>query len=380
MIRTIAFGAKKSSADLKAVKFERMDAGAGDIELELLYCGICHSDVHQVKDDWKNTVYPCVPGHEIVGKVSKVGKAVKNFKVGDLAAVGCMIDSCGTCYSCKHGDEQYCESPSSFLGTYNGPLEPNGQNSYGGYSSRLIVKEHFLLKLPDGIPPEAAGPILCAGVTTYSPLKHWDIKPGMKIGVAGFGGLGHMAVQIAKAMGADVTVLTTSKDKIQDAKSMGASHVIVTSDEDEMKKAEKSLQFILNTIPESHDIIPYVELLERDGVMCIVGVLVPEPGWDPTKFIMQRRSLAGSLIGSIAETKEVLEFCAKHKVFPKVELIEPEKINEAFEKVINKKARYRYVINLAGLSRFKDDNLEQLEPVGHLLKDQKESEEQQPIH
>jgi uncharacterized zinc-type alcohol dehydrogenase-like protein len=379
MIKTVSYGATKAG-QLSAKKFYRKESGAEDVELELLYCGICHSDIHQVRNDWGNTVWPCVPGHEIVGRVSKVGQAVKQFKVGDIAAIGCMIDSCGVCYSCRQGEEQYCESETGFLGTYNGTLSPTGQDTYGGYSSRYVVKEHFLLKVPAGIPPVAAGPILCAGVTTYSPLKHWGIKEGMKVGIAGFGGLGHMATQIARAMGAEVTVLTTSSEKKEDALALGATNVIVVTDQQQMKEAANSLQFILSTVPYRHDIIPYINLLQRDAVMVIVGVLMPEPEWDPTKFVMHRRSLAGSLIGSIAETREVLEFCEKHKILPRTELINASQINEAFANVVSKKARYRYVIDLASLSKEKINDLEELKPVGHVIeKKTSQTEERQPM-
>ena len=379
MIKTVGYGAMKKG-EVSAKRFYRKESGPGDVELELLFCGICHSDVHQVRNDWGNTVYPCVPGHEIVGRVSKVGNEVKHFKVGDVAAIGCMIDSCGVCYSCGNGEEQYCESETSFLGTYNGTLTPSGQDTYGGYSTRYVVKEHFLLKVPAGIPPVAAGPIVCAGVTTYSPLKHWGIKEGMKIGVAGFGGLGHMATQIAKAMGAEVTVLTTSPEKKEDALAMGATKVIVVTDVKQMQEAANSLQFILNTVPYRHDILPYVNLLQRDGVMVIVGVFVPEPEWNPTNFVMHRRSLAGSLIGSISETQEVLEFCEKHKIFPKTELIDATKINEAFDNIVNKKARYRYVIDLSSLPKENIDSLEDIGSVGHLIEKIKPiTEERQPM-
>lgn len=380
MMNTVGYCAGSSKENLTAKRFVRKDSGAGDVELELIYCGVCHSDIHQARNDWGNTVWPCVPGHEVVGKVSKVGEAVKKFKVGDIVAVGCMIDSCGSCFSCRNGEEQYCESESGFLGTYNGTLSPTGQNTYGGYSSRLVIKEHFLLKVPKGILPEVAGPILCAGVTTYSALKHWGINEGMKIGVAGFGGLGHMATQIAKAMGAEVTVITTSPEKKEDAIFMGASDVIVSTDKKQMEKAKNSLQFILSTIPERHDLEPYINLLQRDGVMVIVGVLVPEPEWDPTKFVMHRRSLAGSLIGSMAETAEVLEFCDKNKIAPKIELISADKINEAFDKVESKKARYRYVIDLSTLPLHEMDRLEEIPSVGHLIeKRSPQTEEHQPM-
>ncbi len=367
MIDSIGYGATTFSKTLKPKKFVRMEAGANDIVLELLYCGVCHSDIHQVKNEWKNTVYPCVPGHEIVGRVSKVGSAVKDFKVGDIGVVGCMVDSCGVCYSCSHGDEQYCESESGMLGTYNGPLNPTGQNTYGGYSSKLVVKEHFLLHLPDNIPHEAAGPILCAGVTTYSPLKHWGIKSGMKVGVVGMGGLGHMGVQIAAAMGAEVTVISTSKDKEEDALSFGAVDFVLSTDKKQMEKAKASLDFILNTIPEKHEFEPYLELLHRDGVMVVVGVLEPLKGLNPQLLIMGRKTISGSLIGSMAETKEVLEFCSEHGIYPRVEVIEAADVNDAYKKVEGKKVRYRYVIDLASLKNEDLDKLDDIGEVGHLL-------------
>lgn len=367
MINAIGYGATTFIKTLKPKKFVRQEAGAGDIELELLYCGVCHSDIHQVKNEWKNTIYPCVPGHEIVGKVTKVGSQVKDFKVGDIGVVGCMVDSCGECYSCLHGEEQYCESESGMLGTYNGSLNPTGQNTYGGYSNHLVVKESFLLHLPDNIPHEAAGPILCAGVTTYSPLKHWGVKEGMRVGIVGMGGLGHMAVQIAKAMGAEVVVISTSKDKKEDALSFGASKFVVSTEKDEMKKAQGSLDFILNTIPEKHELETYLDLLHRDGVMVVVGVLEPLSGLDPNKIVMQRKTISGSLIGSIAETREVLEFCSKHNIYPKVEVIEAKDINDAYKKVEDKKARYRYVIDLASLKNENTEKLDDIGEVGHLL-------------
>lgn len=377
MIETVGLGVKNGKADMKAVKFIRHEAGAEDVELEMLYCGVCHSDIHQAHDDWGNTVWPCVPGHELVGRVSKVGSKVKSFKVGDLAAVGCMIDSCGKCPSCLDGEEQFCESETSCLLTYNGPKNPTGQNTFGGYSSRAVVKEHFLLALPKEIAPEEAGPILCAGVTTYSPLKHWGVQKGTKVGIVGFGGLGHMATQIARAMGAEVTVITTSPEKTEDALSMGATKVIDSTDEKKMQEAAASLHLILNTIPYPYNIDSYMDLLKRDGTMVIVGVLMEEPKWDPTKFIMQRRSLAGSLIGSIPETKEVLDFCAKNNIRPRVEIISADKINESFEKVMNKQARYRYVLDLSSLPKFEDKSLESFGEVNHRIEKDSEAQENQ---
>jgi uncharacterized zinc-type alcohol dehydrogenase-like protein len=377
MIKSVGLGVRNGKADMKAVKFTRHEAGAEDVELEMLYCGVCHSDIHQAHDDWGNTVWPCVPGHELVGRVSKIGAKVKNFKVGDIAAVGCMIDSCGKCPSCLNGEEQFCESETSCLLTYNGPKVPNGQNSYGGYSSKAVVKESFLLSIPKEISPEEAGPILCAGVTTYSPLKHWGVEKGTKVGIVGFGGLGHMGVQIAKAMGAEVTVITTSPEKTEDALSMGASRVIDSNDKNKMEEGAASLHLIINTIPYPYSLDPYMELLKRDGTMVIVGVLMEEPKWDPSKFIMQRRSLAGSLIGSIPETKEVLEFCAANNIRPRVEVIPAKDINGAFEKVINKKARYRYVLDLSTLPKEDDKNLESFGEVNHRIEGSSGQQEDQ---
>lgn len=367
MINAIGYGATTFSKTLKPKKFTRLDPGDQDVVLDLLYCGVCHSDIHQVKNEWKNTVYPCVPGHEIVGRVSKVGAQVKNFKVGDIGVVGCMVDSCGACHSCLQGEEQYCEAESGALMTYNGTLNPTGQNSFGGYSDEFVVKEQFLLRLPDNIPHEAAGPILCAGVTTYSPLKHWGITKGMKVGIAGLGGLGHMAVQIASAMGADVTMLSTSKDKKEDALSFGAKEFILSTDKKQMEKAKGTLDFILNTIPENHEFEPYLELLHRDGAMVIVGVLEPLSGLNPQPLIMGRKTVSGSLIGSMAETKEVLEFCSEHNIYPKVEVINVSEINDAYKKVESKKARYRFVIDLSTLKTEEREKLDDIGEVGHLL-------------
>lgn len=367
MISTLGFGATKFLKTLSLRKFEREAAGDSDVELDVLFCGVCHSDIHQVKNDWNNTVYPCVPGHELVGKVAKVGRNVTGFKVGDLAAVGCITDSCGVCHSCNQGEEQFCEAESGMLATYNGTMNPTGQNTYGGYSNHFVIKEKYLLKLPQGLAPEAAGPLLCAGTTTYSPLKRWGVKPGMKVGIAGMGGLGHIAVKIAKAMGADVTVISTSEEKRNDALAFGAEKFVLVSDKEQMKEASRSLDLILSTIPYKHDVEPYLELLHRDAVMVMVGILMPMPSWNPIKIIMQRQTLAGSLIGSIAETKEMLEFCATHGIAPEIEMISVLDINDAFAKVKDKKARYRYVIDLASLSQVDASTADKIAEVTHIL-------------
>ncbi len=381
MIQTIGYAATLLNRTLKPKTFQRADPGPGDVVLDLLFCGICHSDVHQVNNDWNNTVWPCVPGHEIVGRVSQVGGEVKGFKVGDVAAVGCMVDSCGKCFSCLNGDEQYCESETSMLGTYNGPLNPTLQNTYGGYSNRFVVKEHFLLHVPDSIPIETVGPLLCAGVTTYSPLKHWGVKEGMKVGIVGLGGLGHMAVQIAKAMRAEVTVISTSDDKKEDAIKFGASKFVLSTSSEQMKETAKSLDFVLDTIPEKHEFEPYLDLLHRDGAMVIVGVLAEQPKWNPQKLLMQRKTVAGSLIGSIAETREVLDFCAQHKIAPKVEVVTPHGINEAYKNVEKKKARYRYVIDLSHLAKEDARGLPEIDAVSHVLdRDRKVVMPQPEVH
>jgi uncharacterized zinc-type alcohol dehydrogenase-like protein len=361
MIKTTGFAASHFHKALSQKQFTRKDPKEDDVELDVLYCGVCHSDIHQVNNDWLNTVWPCVPGHEIVGRVSRAGESVKNFKVGDLCAVGCIVDSCGKCKSCQEGLENYCESEPGFLATYNGTMNPNGQKTFGGYSKRMVVRERFLLHVPANIELAAVAPILCSGVTTYSPLKRWGAGPGKKVGIVGFGGLGHMATQIAKALGAEVSVITTSPEKEADAKRLGASRVIVSTNKDAMEAAQSSLDLVLSTIPEKHKVEPYLSLLKRDCQLVMVGCLVPLGGLESTKVIMHRNALAGSLIGGIPETQEVLDFCAKNGIKPQIELIAMSEINDAFKKVEKKKVRYRYVIDMATL---KDEKLDDLEDIG----------------
>ncbi len=350
-IKAKGYGASGSIlSTLKPMDFEREAPKNDQVLIDVLYCGVCHSDLHQVKNDWGNTVYPCVPGHEIVGKVIEAGSGVTKFKVGDVVGVGCMIDSCGVCHSCIEGDENYCEGPKSWTATYNGPMKPDGTNTFGGYSNNLVVKEAFVLKIPDALDIKAAAPILCAGVTTYSPLKHWNIKAGDKVGIVGLGGLGHMAVQLAKAMGAEVTVITTSKEKQADAERFGAHEVLISKDEAAMTKHESSLDFILNTIPDEYDITLYTPLLKRDGTIVAVGLLMPyKKPLNNMKMASKRHSVAGSLIGSIKETQEVLDFCAEHHILPEVEMIKIQDINKAFDKLLDKEVRYRYVIDMQSL-------------------------------
>ena len=358
MIKVTGYAAKHSFSRLKKYEFERAAAKAHEVEIDVLFCGVCHSDVHQAKNEWSNTVYPCVPGHEVVGRVTKVGAAVTKHKVGDLVGVGCMIDSCGGCEACKVGDQNYCQSPNSWLATYNGPMQPaskaDGENIYGvdntfgGYSNILVVKEDFVLKIPPQLKPEVAAPILCAGVTTYSPLKHWNVKAGDKVGIVGMGGLGHMAAKLAKAMGAEVTLFTSTKDKIEEAQKLGFA-AVMEDDKKALEQLASRFDFILSTVPEKHDVNPFVQLLKRDCALCVVGALEPLAPVNNMQVAFQRRSVTGSLIGNLAETQEVLDFCAEHGIGPEIEIIRMQDINDAYKKVENGDVRFRYVIDMASL-------------------------------
>ena len=352
-IKAKGYAAKGSIFNsLSLMEFEREAPKDDEVLIDVLYCGVCHSDLHQVKNDWKNTIYPCVPGHEVVGRVSSAGSAVSKFKIGDIVGVGCMIDSCGVCPSCRDHVENYCEGPVSWTATYNGYMKPDGSdyNTYGGYSTNLVVKESFVLKIPESLDIKAVALILCAGVTTYSPLKHWGVKAGDKVGVVGIGGLGHMAVQIAKAMGAEVTAITHTEEKRKAAMELGAKAVLISDNEDEMGKAELYFDFILNTIPDPYDINTYINLLKRDGTIVAVGVLAPyKAATNNMQVAMHRRSVAGSLIGSIQETQEVLNFCAQHNILPEVEMINMQDINDSFSKMLDEEVRFRYVIDMQSL-------------------------------
>jgi alcohol dehydrogenase (NADP+) len=357
MIKVTGYAAKHSYSRLKKYEFEREEAKGHEVEIEVLYCGVCHSDIHQVKNEWSNTVYPCVPGHEIVGRVTRVGPAVRRHAVGDLVGVGCMIDSCGQCEACQHGDQNYCMSPNSWLATYNGPMQPKSKvgkniygrdNTFGGYSNMLVVKEDFVLKIPPQLKPEVAAPILCAGVTTYSPMKHWGVKAGDKVGIIGMGGLGHMAAKLARALGAEVTLFTTTREKIDEAGKLGFKAVL-ESDKDAMGAIEAEFDFMLSTIPEKHDLNPFVNMLKRNAVLTVVGALEPLAPVDNMQMAFKRRSVAGSLIGNLAETQEVLDFCAQHGIGPEIEIIRIQDINDAYKKVENGDVRFRYVIDMASL-------------------------------
>ena len=358
-LKAVGYAAKHSFSNLKRFEFERTAAKADEVEMEVLYCGVCHSDIHQVKNEWSNTVYPCLPGHEVVGRITRVGAAVTKHAVGDIVGVGCMIDSCGTCAPCRAGDQNYCEGPNSWLATYNGPMIPaakapgkvntyGSDNTFGGYSNNLVVKANFLLKIPSALRPEVAAPILCAGVTTYSPLKHWGVKAGQHVGIVGFGGLGHLACKLAKAMGAEVTVFTRTREKLEEAAKFGISGVL-EKDEESFQKLKSSFDFILSTVPEKHDINPFIELLKRDCTLCVVGALEPLEPVNNMLAAFHRREVAGSLIGNLADTQEVLEFCAKHGIGPDIEMIDIEDINDAYDKVEKGDVRFRYVIDMASL-------------------------------
>ncbi|MFL6198806.1 MAG: NAD(P)-dependent alcohol dehydrogenase [Thermoanaerobaculia bacterium] len=348
MIDTKGYAAYSVTTPLAPYRFDRRDPGPKDVQIEILYCGVCHSDLHTVRSEWPGTVYPLVPGHEIVGRVVKAGGEVSRFKEGDLAAVGCMVDSCRHCTSCKEGLEQYCEN--GFTGTYGGVEKETGRPTYGGYSERIVVDEHFVLRLSDKLDPAAAAPLLCAGITTWSPLRHWQVGPGQKVGVVGLGGLGHMGVKLAHALGAHVVLFTTSPGKAEDAHRLGADEVVISRNPEEMARHAGSFHFILNTVAAPHNLDAFLELLRRDGAMVLVGA-PGEPHPSPTVFnlIMGRRSLAGSLIGGIAETQEMLDFCAEHGITSDIELIPIQRINEAYERMLKSDVKYRFVIDMASL-------------------------------
>ncbi len=347
MIATKAYAAQAPTTPLTPFNFERREPGAHDVQIEILYCGVCHSDIHQVRDEWGGSIYPMVPGHEIVGRVTAVGDHVKKFKVGDLAGVGCFVDSCRTCANCKEGIEQYCDE--GMVGTYNGRERGTNAPTYGGYSTQIVVDEQYTLQISPKLPLEAVAPLLCAGITTYSPLRHVGVKKGDKVGVLGLGGLGHMAVKFAASFGAEVTMLSTSKSKEADAKKLGAHHFALTSDPATMKGLQNSFDYILNTVSAPHEYGTYLELLRTNGTMIVVGV-PPTPSAVPAfQLIMKRRSIIGSLIGGIKETQEMLDYCAEHNIVSDVEVIPVQQVNEAYERMLKGDVRYRFVIDIASL-------------------------------
>lgn len=342
-----AFGTAAPEADLKPMNIERREVTAKDVEIDILYCGVCHSDLHTARNEWGGTVYPNVPGHEIVGRITKVGSEVTKFQVGDLAGVGCMVDSCRECESCKEGLEQYCENGN--VQTYNGHEKYLNQQTFGGYSERVVVDQDFVLKIPENLDLAATAPLLCAGITTYSPLRHWNVGPGKKVGIVGIGGLGHMGVKIAKAMGAYVVVITTSTAKVEDAKRLGADEVILSSNEEQMRANAGTLHFILDCVSAQHNINAYLSLLKRDGSLTLVGAPEHPLPVAPFSLIPTRRSFAGSMIGGIAETQEMLNFCGQHSITSDIELIRMQDINNAYERLLKGDVKYRFVIDMASL-------------------------------
>ena len=349
MNKAKAYSAASATAPMASTTIPRRDATENDVQIEILFCGICHSDLHSVRNEWSEfmpTVYPIVPGHEIVGRVTKVGSAVTKFKPGDLAAVGCMVDSDGTCPECRAGFENFC--PNMVL-TFNSPDKHLGGVTYGGYSESIVVDQRFVLRVPSNLKPAGTAPLLCAGITTYSPMRRWGVTKGKKVGVVGLGGLGHMAVKLAHAFGAHVVVFTTSPNKKEDARRLGADEVVISRIGDEMQKHAESFDFILDAVSADHDINAYINLLRRDGNLTIVGAPPKPLGVSAFGLIMRRRSFSGSNIGGIAETQEMLDFCGKHNITADVEVIPIQKVNEAYERLLKSDVKYRFSIDMASL-------------------------------
>jgi alcohol dehydrogenase (NADP+) len=352
MIHSHGYAATDAKSPLAPFKFERRDPGPTDVVIEVLYCGICHSDIHTVRNEWSEVMaatYPCVPGHEIVGRVTQVGKAVKKFKVGDMAGVGCLVDSDGTCPNCQANEEQFC--PNGVF-TYNSPDKGNpGKPTYGGYSNTIVVTEHFVLQISPKLDPAAAAPLLCAGITTYSPLRHWNVGKGMKVGVVGLGGLGHMGLKFAHSFGAHVVQFTTSPSKEGEAKRLGADEVVLSKDPEAMKKHFGSFDFILDTVSAEHDVASQLNLLKVNGVLTLVGAPAKPMSISAFGLLFGRKTLAGSLIGGIKQTQEMLDYCAEHGIGSDIEMIPIQKVNEAYERVLKSDVRYRFVIDMASLKQ-----------------------------
>jgi uncharacterized zinc-type alcohol dehydrogenase-like protein len=349
MIPANAYAAQSPTTPLTPFNFERREPGPNDVQIEILYCGVCHSDIHQVRDEWGGSIYPMVPGHEIVGRVVKTGDKVTKFKAGDLAGVGCFVDSCRVCPNCQSGIEQYCEE--GMVGTYNARERGTNLPTYGGYSTQIVVDEKYTLTISPKLPLEGVAPLLCAGITTYSPLRYLKVGKGHRVGVLGLGGLGHMGVKFAAAFGAEVTMLSTSPSKEADARRLGAHEFLLTTDPAAIKKKQNYFDFILNTVSAKHDYSQYLDLLRTNGTMIVVGV-PPTPSEIPAfNLIMKRRSIMGSLIGGIKETQEMLDFCAEHNIVSDVEVINIQDVNEAYERVLKGDVRYRFVIDTDSLKK-----------------------------
>lgn len=347
MLATNAYAAQNATSPLAPFKFDRRTPGEYDVQIEILYCGVCHSDIHQVRNEWGGSRYPMVPGHEIVGRVTNVGSKVTKFRIGDFAGVGCFVDSCRTCPNCQAGLEQYCDS--GMVGTYNGVERVTKAPTYGGYSTQIVVDENYTLRVSDKLPLQGVAPLLCAGITTYSPLRFTKVGKGHKVAILGLGGLGHMGVKFAAAFGAEVTVLSTSKNKEADARKLGAHHFALTTDPAEVAKLKGKFDYILNTVSAQHDYNMYLDMLATNGTMIVVGIPPIANEVPAFKLIAKRRSIIGSLIGGIAETQEMLDFCAEHNITSDVEVIDMAYINEAYERMLKNDVKYRFVIDLASL-------------------------------
>lgn len=346
MIQSHGYAAQQATTPLAPFSFMRRDPKEHDVVIDIEYCGVCHSDIHMTRNEWGHATYPMVPGHEIVGRVTGVGSAVSRFKVGDRVGVGVIIDSCRTCPSCKNNEEQYCEIGTTL--TY-GSRDKYGDMTQGGYSSNIVVEDHFVHSVSTKLDPAGVAPLLCAGITTYSPLRHWEVGPGKKVGIVGLGGLGHMALKFAHSFGAHVVQFTTSESKVKDAKRLGANEVVISKDPEAMKKEASSFDFILDTVSAVHDLNTYLPLVRRDGVYCQVGLPDKPPVLQMGNIIFKRRALSGSIIGGMAETQEMLDYCAEHNIVSDVEVIPIQRINEAFERVIKADVKYRFVIEMASL-------------------------------
>lgn len=350
MIQSHGYAAQSKDSGLAPFSFERRDAGPGDVVVEIAYSGICHSDIHQVRDEWGGSFYPMVPGHEIVGRVAAIGSEVKRFKIGDLAGVGVMVDSCQVCANCKANEEAYCEK--GFVGTYNAK-NYDGEVAHGGYANNIVVHERYVHSISKKLEPKlaAVAPLLCAGITTYSPLKHWKVGPGTKVGIVGLGGLGHMGLKFAHSFGAKVTLFTTSAGKEEDAKRLGADEVVISKDKDAMEKQKGKFDFILDCVSAPHDINEYLGLLRLNGTICVVGL--PETPFSVSPFatITNRRSLSGSMIGGMTETQEMLDYCAEHDIVSEIEMTTFDKLNEAYERVVKSDVKYRFVMDIASLKK-----------------------------
>lgn len=348
MYTAIGYAAQSSTAPLAPMSFERRSPRPDDVAIEIMFCGVCHSDIHQARDEWGFAAYPLMPGHEIVGKVTAVGADVAKYKVGDLVGVGCMVDSCRSCDACKADLENYCQN--GMTPTYAGKDRIDGSLTMGGYSDSIVVSERFVVSIPEKLNLASAAPILCAGITTYSPLKHYGVKAGDKVGVLGMGGLGHMGIKFAKAMGAEVTLFTRSASKAEEGRRQGADHVVISTDEAQMQAVAGTFNFLLDTIPVQHDLNPYLQTLRFDGVHILVGLIEPvDPPVNAVNLVMSRKVLAGSMIGGMAETQEVLDFCAEHDITCDIEMLDIRNINEAFERVVKGDVKYRFVIDMATL-------------------------------